>query len=123
MQKPDLERIKSRYYLVVQTIMELRVHQLTNFSAYFLMYVRNTVHEFLDFLGFDFSDFPFNGVYNYILFSSPLVLLSNLDLCGFCFPRFCYVSPHKQRKSWNTCIVKHSNAALTVENRNFKICP
>ena len=34
----------------------------------------------------DFWDFRFNLVYNSILFSSPLVTLSNPDLQGFCFP-------------------------------------
>ena len=42
-------------------------------------------------------------VYNFILFSTPLVyyILSNLDLRRFCFPRFFYVSPHYQHKSRN----------------------
>ena len=51
------------------------------------------VQAFLDFRGFDFRDFQFNAVYNSILFSSPLVLLSNLDLRGFCFLGF-FVCPH-----------------------------
>ena len=38
--------------------------------------------------------FPFTVVYNPILFSSPLVLLSNLDLRGFCFRGFSFGSPH-----------------------------
>ena len=32
-------------------------------------------------------------IYNAILFSSPLVLLSNLELCSFCFPWF-FICPH-----------------------------
>ena len=52
------------------------------------------IQAFLDFRGFDFRDFQFNTVYNSILFSSPLVLQSNLDLSGFLFPCFFYVSPH-----------------------------
>ena len=52
------------------------------------------VQAFLNFRGFDFRNFRFTAVYNSILFSSPLVLLSNLDLRGFCFPLFFYVSPH-----------------------------
>ena len=52
------------------------------------------VQAFLDFGGFDFGDFRFNAVYNSILFSSPLVLLSNLDLLGFCFRGFIFVLPH-----------------------------
>ena len=47
----------------------------------------------LDFRSFDFRDYWFNAVYNSILFSSPLVLLSNLDLRGFCFCAFLIVSP------------------------------
>ena len=46
------------------------------------------VQVFLYFCSFDICDFGFNAVYNSILFSSPLVLLRNLDLCGFCFPQF-----------------------------------
>ena len=51
----------------------------------------NTIQAFLNFRGFDFLDFRFNAVYNSILFSSPLVLLSNLNL-RFCF-RF-FLCPH-----------------------------
>ena len=54
------------------------------------------VQAFLDFCGFDLRDFQFNAVYNSILFSSPLVLLSNLDLRGFRFPRF-FMCPHINR--------------------------
>ena len=46
------------------------------------------IQAFLDFLNFQFY-----SVYNSILFSSPLVLLNNLNLQGFCFHGFC-VSPH-----------------------------
>jgi hypothetical protein len=45
----------------------------------------STVQVFLDFRGLDFRNFWFNAVYNSILFSSPLVLLSNLNLRGFPF--------------------------------------
>ena len=41
------------------------------------------VQAFLDFHGFRIT-----AVYNSILISSPLVLLSNLDLRGFCFRFF-----------------------------------
>ena len=51
------------------------------------------VQAFLNFLSFDFGDFQFNKVYNSILFSSLLVLLSNLDLRGFRFPQF-FMGPH-----------------------------
>ena len=60
------------------------------------------VQAFLDFRSFNFRDFQFNAVYNSIIFSFPLVLLSNLDLRGFRFPRF-YVSPYQQHKSGNAC--------------------
>ena len=46
------------------------------------------IQAFLDFRGFDFCNFQFNAVYDSILFSSPLVLLSNLNLCDICFQRF-----------------------------------
>ena len=59
------------------------------------------VQAFLDFRGFDFRNFRFNEVYNSILFSSPLVLLSNLYIRGFCFRGLFFVSPHYQRKSRN----------------------
>ena len=49
---------------------------------------------FLNFLSFDFGDFQFNKVYNSILFSSPLLLLSNLNLPSFRFRGFYFVSPH-----------------------------
>ena len=57
------------------------------------MFDKFKVQAFLDFRGFEFLDFRFNTVYNSILFSSPLVLLSNLDFRGFRFPRFFHVSP------------------------------
>ena len=47
----------------------------------------------LNFRCFDFCDFWFNAVYNAILYSFPLVLLSSLDLGSFCFLRF-FMSPH-----------------------------
>ena len=55
---------------------------------------KKPIQAFLNFRGFDFRDFWFNAVYNSILFSSILVLQSNLDLRGFHIPRFFYVSPH-----------------------------
>ena len=51
------------------------------------------IQAFLDFRGLDFCDFWFSAVYNSILFSSPLVLLSNLDLRGFCFHVFFMCAP------------------------------
>ena len=54
---------------------------------------KRNLQAFLDFCGFDFRDFQFNKINNSILFSSPLVLLSNLDLRGFCFRGFYFVSP------------------------------
>ena len=51
------------------------------------------IKEFLDFRDYDIYNFQFTAVYNSILFSSTLVLLSNLDLRGFWFCVFC-VCPH-----------------------------
>ena len=51
------------------------------------------LQAFLDFRGFDFRNFQFNVVDNSILFSIPVVLLSNLNLGGFRFPRF-FMCPH-----------------------------
>ena len=52
------------------------------------------LQAFLDFHSFDFRNYRFTVVYNSILFSSLLLLLSNLGLCRFCFSRYFYVSPH-----------------------------
>ena len=57
-------------------------------------YFEWVVQAFLVFRGFGIRNFRFNAVHNSILFSSPLVLLSNLDLRGFCFPRNFYVFSH-----------------------------
>ena len=59
-----------------------------------LVVMVQSVQAFLDFRGFEFRNFQFNVVYNSILFSSPLVLLSNHDLQGFCFRCLFFVSPH-----------------------------
>ena len=58
-----------------------------------LRLIEKEVQAFLDFHGFDFRDFRFTAVYNSILFSSLLVLLSNLDLRDFCFRGF-FWCPH-----------------------------
>ena len=46
------------------------------------------LQAFLNFYCFYFHNFLFNTVYDTILFSSLLVLLSNLDLRGLCIHRF-----------------------------------
>ena len=46
----------------------------------------NSIQIFVDLHCFDIRNFLFIAVYNSVLFSSPLVLQSNLDLFGFCFP-------------------------------------
>ena len=67
-------------------------HKVMNNSP--LMKIINfSLQVFLDFRGFDFRNFRFNAVYNSILFSSPLVLLGNLDLRSFCLPCF-FMCPH-----------------------------
>ena len=63
-------------------------------KRYIFFSVQFHIQAFLNFRGFDFHDFRFTTVYNSILFSSPLVLLSNLDLHGFCFCAITFVSPH-----------------------------
>ena len=52
------------------------------------LYATFLLQTFLDFCGFNFCHFWFTMVYNSILFSSPLVLLNNLNSCGFCFRIF-----------------------------------
>ena len=56
--------------------------------------ILSPIQVFLNFRSFDFRGFQFTAVYNSILFSSPLVLLSNLHLRGFCFRGFFLESPH-----------------------------
>ena len=56
--------------------------------------LKKLIQAFFHFCSFDFCNFLFSAVFNPILFSSLLVLLSNLDSHGFCFPRFFYVSLH-----------------------------
>ena len=53
----------------------------------------NCIKAFLDFQDFDFRNFRFTTVYNSILFSFPLVLISNLHLHCFCFRGF-FLCPH-----------------------------
>ena len=62
-------------------------------AIFFLYSVKVLIQAFLYFLGFDFRDFWFNAVYDSILFSSPLLLLSNFDLRGFRFPRVFFCVP------------------------------
>ena len=62
------------------------------------------IQAFLNSCGFDFRNFRFTAVYNSILFSSSLLLLLNLDLRGFCFCGFFFVSTHQQRKPRNACM-------------------
>ena len=69
-----------------------RYLKFMKFGGFKVTFLRQ-IQAFLDFCGFDFRNFRFNEVYNSILFSSPLVLLSNLDLHGFWFPWF-FICPH-----------------------------
>ena len=58
----------------------------------------SSVQAFLDFLGFDFRNFRFTAVYNSILFSSPLVLLSKdwpVKKSANFFSIFCYKKVQK----------------------------
>ena len=65
---------------------ELKEHQCALLSA---SSVINILQVFLDFRSFDICNFQFTAVYNSIIFSSSLVLLSNFDLRGFYFRIFC----------------------------------
>ena len=51
------------------------------------------LQAFLDFHDFNYRGFPFTAVYNSIICSSPLVLLSNLDLHSLCFRFFFFCVP------------------------------
>ena len=90
--------------------------------------IRSTkLQAFLDFHSCDFHNFGFTMVYKCILFSSPLVLLSNLDLRGFCLCGFLFVSPHYQRNMpvivqvllsyWTYCIVIAVHYNQTKQNK------
>ena len=71
--------------------------QVCDHYVYPKFFTSNIIFEiqaFIDFRSFEFRNFWFTVVYNSILFSFPLVLLSSLDLRGIHFPRFVYVSPH-----------------------------
>ena len=54
----------------------------------------NSIQAFLNFRGFNIRNFQFTAVYNSILFSSPLLLQSNLDLRGFCFLSLFFETSH-----------------------------
>ena len=69
------------------------------------------IQAFLDFRGFDFRDFRFNTVYNSILFSSPLVPLSNLDLNGFCFCGF-FLCPYINGVNRGMPVVQNKSIAI-----------
>ena len=75
-----------------QTLIQVKA-QNSRSKPFFKWAPNSNLQAFLDFRGFDFRDFQFTAVYNTILFSTPLVLLSHLDLRGFCFCVF-FVSPN-----------------------------
>ena len=66
---------------------------------------------FLYFCGFDFRNFGLSAVYNSILFSSPLVLLSNLNLRGFLFPRF-FMCPQIKSINWGMPVPKKNQFVI-----------
>ena len=72
------QKAGKRWYLLVRSALWIKCLRL---------------QAFLDFRSFDFHDFWFNAVYVSILFSSSLVLPSNLDLRSFWVCAF-FVSPH-----------------------------
>ena len=58
-------------------------------------FMNGPIQEFLDFRGFDFRDFLFNVVYDSILFSLPLVLLSmELQFTQFLLCADFFMCPH-----------------------------
>ena len=84
------------------------------------------VQAFLDFHGFDFCSFLFTAIYNSIVFSAPLVQLSNLDLHGFCSRSFLFCVPTahinwvNQKMSEKTCNVLFFSDT-TIFLKKFKI--
>ena len=86
----EISKQKLRISLENKLLQKNRPLKLT-IESYFVgihIWVLNRLQAFLDFRGFDFCNFWFNAAYNSILFSSPLVLKSNLDLRGFYFRGF-----------------------------------
>ena len=77
-----------------------------------------------NFRSFNFSNFQINVVYNSNLFSSPLVVLSNLDLRGFLLSAFILCVP-TSRNAWtivvNSNFFVHFLGELKIPKRNFKI--
>ena len=71
------------------------LQHIESFEKYFEITkgYRLPIHAFLDLCGFDVRNFPLNAVDNSVLFSSPLVLISNFNLRGFCL-RGLFFYPH-----------------------------
>ena len=79
------------FYYITQPSFTIRI-PYWNFVS-FIESILCTTQAFRGFRGFDFRNFQFTTVYNSILFSSHLVLLSNLDLSSFCL-RVSFMCPH-----------------------------
>ena len=78
--------------IVVRFVLKLLFEPMHNVN--FCNFQSGTMEILLQLQAFlDFRNFRFNVVYNSIIFSSPLVLLSNLDLRRFWFSRF-FMCPH-----------------------------
>jgi len=75
--------------LLLRIFIKKELGQISILGTNELKIRKKALQAFLDFRGFNFRDFLFNLVYNFIVFFSPLVLLlSNLDLWGFRLPQF-----------------------------------
>ena len=83
------------------SICKYKQSTILNYSK--LIHYLNLIKTYTDISRFPRFSFPGFLIYNSILFSSPLVLLSNLDLHGFSFRVF-FLSPHYQCLSRNACI-------------------
>ena len=117
--------VQETYFLLCNWMTITSSSRITGFPTYaFFIYfsfnwVSRTVpldiiQSFLKFHGFNFQDFLFTMVYDSILFSFPLVLLSSLNLRGVCFWGFIFVSPHWQRKWGNACNVLKKTPLLST---------
>ena len=130
---PDELKFLTAFFQKLRTTLEGAILRFrSNFFYRKMNTLWNQKYEMRDPLYTGISQFPrcwFNAVYNSILFSSPLVLLSNLDLRGFFFPSFlCVPTEHKSR---NACICKIGTLVNLLklwhekcsESQSFLNCP
>ena len=99
LQLSTFEKSENFYFMTTKSmlfclyLLKFEVTEVVTIMNFKIWQLKITVQAFLDFCGFDFCNFWFNSVYNSILFSFPLVLVSNLDLHRSHFLQF-FMCPH-----------------------------